>query len=173
MLTKEYVESIGFDIAKQKYYNAHKVDACLDGLKAEVIKLIDENESLRAKLDAAEQSVAELNEKLKNARTVEDADALMARTKADADDFISKTRAFADNIVEVANKRADEIISEAQAVASAVNPVKRNGKRGGSLSMEQLNAISNINNQLEELMDVQSTQIMRIRQAIMMMATDM
>ena len=35
-ITKEYLDSIRFEIAKQKYYNAGKVDAKLDELKQEV-----------------------------------------------------------------------------------------------------------------------------------------
>ena len=46
-ITKEYLDSIRFEIAKQKYYNAGKVDAKLDELKQEVMTLIEENEKLR------------------------------------------------------------------------------------------------------------------------------
>ena len=39
-ITKEYLDSIRFEIAKQKYYNAGKVDAKLDELKQEVLTLL-------------------------------------------------------------------------------------------------------------------------------------
>ena len=49
-ITTEYLDSISFDIAKQKYYNANKVNAKMEEIKAAVSELIAENELLRAEL---------------------------------------------------------------------------------------------------------------------------
>ena len=183
-LSRESVESIGFTIAKQKYYNAHKVDACLDELKPEILALLEENEKLRAERDAAEAKLRALSAAagdMKNAQAVMaeaekaklEAEVLRRQTEQDADELIVKTKAFAGQIIDDAQKRAEAILSEAMQEASMLSPVKKDGHRGGALSLEQLNAISSINEQLEELNITQTTQLMRIRQAIMTMATDM
>ena len=183
-LSRESVESIGFTIAKQKYYNAHKVDACLDELKPEILALLEENEKLRAERDAAEAKLRELTAAAGELRDADaamkeaeacrhDAEALRRQTEQDADELIVKTKVFAGQIIDDAQKRAEAIISEAMEEASMLSPVKKDGHRGGALSLEQLNAISSINEQLEELNVTQTTQLMRIRRAIMSMATDM
>ena len=179
-LTKEQVTSIGFDIAKQKYYNAHKVDACLDDLKAQVIALIDEADALRAKCEALTKENAELAARTQGMMTVEkaqeikaQADEYAADTKAQSDDFMEKTRLFASKIVSDAEKRAEEMINEAKSKAAMLSPVKADGHTGGALSEEQLDAIADINKQLEELKVTQATQVMRIKQALMLMATEL
>ena len=59
-ITKEYLDSIRFDIAKQKYYNAGKVDAKLDELKQEVLTLLDENVRLRKAADDVKSAKDEI-----------------------------------------------------------------------------------------------------------------
>ena len=49
-ITTEYLDSIRFEIAKQKYYNANKVNAKMEEIKSAVAELITENELLRAEL---------------------------------------------------------------------------------------------------------------------------
>ena len=62
-ITTEYLDSISFDIAKQKYYNANKVNAKMEEIKAAVAELITENELLRAELaeiGSTKEKIAEL-----------------------------------------------------------------------------------------------------------------
>lgn len=179
-LTKEQVTSIGFDIAKQKYYNAHKVDACLDELKAQVIALIDEAEALKAECEALKKENAELVAKTQGMKTVAEAEEIKAQTekyaadtKAQSDEFMEKTKLFAAQIVSDAEKRAEDMINEAKSKAAMLSPVKADGHTGGALSEEQLDAIADINKQLEELKVTQATQVMRIKQALMLMATEL
>ena len=47
-VTEEFLDSISFDIAKQKYYNANKVDAKMAEIKTALRELIEENERLKA-----------------------------------------------------------------------------------------------------------------------------
>ena len=42
-VTMEFFDGITFDIAKQKYYNANKVDARMEEIKAAFAELIEEN----------------------------------------------------------------------------------------------------------------------------------
>ena len=165
-LTKEYIESIQFEIAKQKYYNAHKVDEKLNELKPQVIELIAENENLKAALAVAGKENAELNAALSSAK----AQPVQSRPEvsSEIDDFSEKAKAYAQQIVADAQRKADSILKNAKKTAAAMSD---NGAVG-SLSARQFDAVESINNQLEELQREQATQIMRIRQALIMMATD-
>ena len=46
-VTMEFFDGITFDIAKQNYYNANKVDARMEVIKAAFAELIEENNELR------------------------------------------------------------------------------------------------------------------------------
>ena len=62
-ITTEYLDSIRFEIAKQKYYNANKVNAKMEEIKSAVAELITENELLRAELveiGSTKEKIAEL-----------------------------------------------------------------------------------------------------------------
>ena len=49
----EFFDGITFDIAKQKYYNANKVDARMAEIKAAFAELIEENNELRRQIPIA------------------------------------------------------------------------------------------------------------------------
>lgn len=163
-LTKEYVESISFDIAKQKYYNAHKVDDKLNELKPMILELIDENERLRNELASLDTAVTDAR-----AQAQREAESV----KAEAQEFSDKAKAYAEQIIAEAQREADGLIVKAKTKAAAISPVKEDGTIGGSLSVHQLDEIDRINKQLEELDRAHSMQIMKLRKAIIEMATDM
>ena len=86
-ITKEYIDSISFDIAKQKYYNANKVDAVLDEFKAGVMELISENEKLRK--GAAE----------KKKEPAVDTSALLTEAKLQAESIVGDAKLKAETIL--------------------------------------------------------------------------
>ncbi len=155
-ITKEYLDSISFDIAKQKYYNANKVDAVLDEFKAGVMELISENEKLRK--GAAEK---------KNEPAV-DTSALLTEAKIQAESIVGDAKLKAETILAKAKAEADVIIEKAKADAEAM-AISTAGSTG--LSAHQLDAIDKINKQLDELNVTQATQIFRLKQALVTMAT--
>ena len=62
-VTMEFFDGITFDIAKQKYYNANKVDARMAEIKAAFAELIEENNELRRQINdvgLSKERVAEL-----------------------------------------------------------------------------------------------------------------
>ena len=62
-VTMEFFDGITFDIAKQKYYNANKVDARMEEIKAAFAELIEENNELRRQINdvgLSKERVAEL-----------------------------------------------------------------------------------------------------------------
>ena len=92
-ITTEYLDSISFDIAKQKYYNANKVNAKMEEIKAAVAELITENELLRAEL----AEIGSTKEKIAE---------LMISTQATAEETLDKARREAEQIVAEARCRA-------------------------------------------------------------------
>lgn len=146
----EFFEGISFDIAKQKYYNANKVDAALADIRAAAAELIAENESLRAQLDSVGMSRERVGE-------------LMLGAQDKADDIIRKANAEAEEIIKNARLQAEGIIVSGKAEA---------GGGSGGLSANQLAAIDKLNKQLDDLNVAQATQIFRIKQALMAIALD-
>ena len=92
-VTMEFFDGITFDIAKQKYYNANKVDARMEEIKAAFAELIEENNELRRQIDdvgLSKERVAEL----------------IMGAQAKAEEIINKAKLDADGIV-VSRKASD------------------------------------------------------------------
>lgn len=150
-VTMEFFDGITFDIAKQKYYNANKVDARMEEIKAAFAELIEENNELRRQINdvgLSKERVAEL--------------IMGAQTKAD-------------EMIKDANAKAEEIISKAKLNADGI-VVSRKASDGGEktlgLTQNQLAAIDKLNKQLDDFNVAQATQIFRIKQALMGIALD-
>ena len=150
-VTMEFFDGITFDIAKQKYYNANKVDARMEEIKAAFAELIEENNELRRQINdvgLSKERVAEL---------------------------IMGAQAKADEMIKDANAKAEEIISKAKLDADGIF-VSRKASDGGEktlgLTQNQLAAIDKLNKQLDDFNVAQATQIFRIKQALMGIALD-
>lgn len=147
----EFFDGIKFDIAKQKYYNANKVDARMEEIKAAFAELIEENNELRRQINdvgLSKERVAEL---------------------------IMGAQAKADEMIKDANAKAEEIINKAKLDADGI-VVSRKASDGGEktlgLTQNQLAAIDKLNKQLDDFNVAQATQIFRIKQALMGIALD-
>lgn len=150
-VTMEFFDGITFDIAKQKYYNANKVDARMEEIKAAFAELIEENNELRRQINdvgLSKERVAEL---------------------------IMGAQAKADEMIKDANAKAEEIINKAKLDADGI-VVGRKASDGGEktlgLTQNQLAAIDKLNKQLDDFNVAQATQIFRIKQALMGIALD-
>ncbi len=178
-ITKEYLDSIRFEIAKQKYYNAGKVDAKLDELKQEVLTLLDENVKLRkaaedVKSAKDEIGVAVINAQAQAKSTVEQAEAqaalVISKAKADAEALKSSAQAEADKILADAKFQASLLLEQAKGSAEKLAATAQPSSDG--FSLRQLEAIDKINKQLDELNVTHATQVFRLKQALMTMATE-
>jgi len=150
-VTMEFFDGITFDIAKQKYYNANKVDVRMAEIKAAFAELIEENNELRRQINdvgLSKERVAEL---------------------------IMGAQAKADEMIKDANAKAEEIINKAKLDADGI-VVSRKASDGGEktlgLTQNQLAAIDKLNKQLDDFNVAQATQIFRIKQALMGIALD-
>lgn len=178
-ITKEYLDSIRFEIAKQKYYNAGKVDAKLDELKQEVLTLLDENVKLRKAAEDVKSAKDEIGGAVINAQaqaksTVEQAEAqaalLISKAKADAEALKSSAQAEADKILADAKFQASLLLEQAKGSAEKLAATAQPSSDG--FSLRQLEAIDKINKQLDELNVTHATQVFRLKQALMTMATE-
>lgn len=178
-ITKEYLDSIRFEIAKQKYYNAGKVDAKLDELKQEVLSLLEENEKLRKASDDVKSAkdeigVAVINAQAQAKSTVEQAEAqaalLISKAKTEAEKLKSDAKAEADKILADAKFQASLLLEQAKGSAEKLSSPAQTSSDG--FSLRQLEAIDKINKQLDELNVTHATQIFRLKQALMTMATE-
>lgn len=155
MLTKEYVESISFEIAKQKYYNANKVNSVFDELKAGAVELIDENAALKTELEALKKQLDEIEE-----------------SREKVGDIMLNAEKAAEKIVSDAKTEAIKIIADAKNEANLTKLEGSASEGGTGLSEKQMNAVVAINKQLEDLNIMQATQLFKIKRAIMDMAMD-
>lgn len=178
-ITKEYLDSIRFEIAKQKYYNAGKVDAKLDELKQEVLTLLDENVKLRKAAEDVKSAKDEIGGAVINAQaqaksTVEQAEAqaalLISKAKADAEAATAGAKEQADKILADAKFQASLLLEQAKGSAEKLAATAQPSSDG--FSLRQLEAIDKINKQLDELNVTHATQVFRLKQALMTMATE-
>ena len=49
-LDQNYFDAINIDVVKKKYYNANKVNAVLEDIRAQALRLEEENRNLREQL---------------------------------------------------------------------------------------------------------------------------
>ena len=99
-ITTEYLDSISFDIAKQKYYNANKVNALLEDIRTQAEALEAENQALKAQLGEFSQRRDEIGDTLLTAQ-------------AAARDIIGKAKVQAGRILADAQRQREEILSGA------------------------------------------------------------
>lgn len=131
-ITIQDLDNLEFEVVKQKYYNANKVNAKLDEIKAGVRELIEENEKL--KRGAAE--------KAKKAKT-DDAEA-----KAAAEGLIASAEKFAEATLSDAQAKAATILDAAQFEAKRI----MDGAKGdGKLPKNYSGKIEEIADQLDKL----------------------
>ena len=149
-VTMEFIDGISFDIAKQKYYNANKVDAKMQEIRAAFAELIEENNELRRQIDDIGLSKTRVAE-------------IIMSAQERADDIIKDANAKSEEILKQARLDADGVIISRQAEAGV-------GAMG--LTQSQLAAIDKLNKQLDDFNVAQATQIFRIKQALMKIALD-
>lgn len=89
-LDKEYFDSISIELVKKKYYNANKVNAVLDDIRAQALAMTEEMKAAQVQLDAL------------NSQKVEIGDAV-----------VSAQQIYRE-IIEKANARAADIVAEAE-----------------------------------------------------------
>ena len=149
-ITREFLDGIAFDTVKQKYYNANKVNACLDELIAGARELLEENERLKSANAEVEAARAEIGDTLLSAKQIAAA-------------IVREANDEAQRVLDDANEEANRLLISAE---------EQRCMTKSPLSESQLKAIEAFNAQLDALNVSQATQIFRLKQAILKIAAD-
>lgn len=149
-ITREFLNGIAFDTVKQKYYNANKVNACLDELIAGARELLEENERLKSANAEVEAARAEIGDTLLSAKQIAAA-------------IVREANEEAQRVLDDANEEANRLLISAE---------EQRCMTKSPLSESQLKAIEAFNAQLDALNVSQATQIFRLKQAILKIAAD-
>ncbi len=135
-LDRNYLSSLGLEIAKKKYYNAAKVEDVLESFQLDAARLAQENSALgrensdlRAKLDSLSYGREEIGDAILSAKTIaqqliadaqQRAEALTAESIENADTLITAAQEKAERIVAEARERATALVSDAEAKRDAI-----------------------------------------------------
>lgn len=149
-ITREFLDGIAFDTVKQKYYNANKVNACIDELIAGARELLEENERLKSANAEVEAARAEIGDTLLSAKQIAAA-------------IVREANEEAQRVLDDANEEANRLLISAE---------EQRCMTKSPLSESQLKAIEAFNAQLDALNVSQATQIFRLKQAILKIAAD-
>lgn len=149
-ITREFLDGIAFDTVKLKYYNANKVNACLDELIAGARELIEENERLKSANAEVEAARAEIGDTLLSAKQIAAA-------------IVREANEEAQRVLDDANEEANRLLISAE---------EQRCMTKSPLSESQLKAIEAFNAQLDALNVSQATQIFRLKQAFLKIAAD-
>jgi len=149
-ITLKDFDDLGLEVVKQKYYNANKVNAKLEELKAGVAELLEENELLKDTSGGNDELAAA------------------------AESLVKSAEQIAQNKILEAQQKADKIIAEAKAQAEKItSEAQQNGAgSGGGFTEAQLDLIDDLNRQLDSLSTSQSTQIFKLKQQLMKLVID-
>jgi len=90
-LNSEYFDAINIDVVKKKYYNANKVNAVLEDIRAQAEQMYKENLEMKAQLES------------------------FISRKSEIGDAVLSAQSIYRDIIDKANARAAEIVADAEA----------------------------------------------------------
>ncbi len=118
-LEKEYLASLGLEIAKKKYYNAAKVESVIedltgrsDALEQENAALERENTALRERVSALATGREEIGDAILSAKTI--ARQLIAEAQEEADALLAAAREEADRILSEAREKSGALLKDGE-----------------------------------------------------------
>lgn len=110
-LDQKYFDSIGIDVVKKKYYNANKVNAVLEDIRSQALRIEEENRSLREQLEALSSRKEEIGDAILSAKTV--SQEIISDACAQSEQMLEESREKAKSIIAAAQERRRQILAEA------------------------------------------------------------
>lgn len=117
-ISRDYMDSVSFEIVKQKYYNANKVNARLEEVKEVFTQLFDENEQLKAAVAEYDTSHDEIGDTLLTTQKL--AAAMVADANESADSILARAKAEAELARSTAKDEALKVLNDAKENAAAL-----------------------------------------------------
>lgn len=109
-LEKTYLESLGLEIAKKKYYNATRVEGVIEDFSRRTAALEEENRALRERVDNMTFGREEIGDAILSAKTI--AQHLIAEAQEESERILRETRAEAARLIKEAEQKRDAILSD-------------------------------------------------------------
>lgn len=129
-LDKEYFDSINIELVKKKYFNANKVNAVFEDIRAQAEALYEENQALKKQLEILNGQKAEIGDAVMSAQTI-------------YKDIVDKANACAASILSDAQRKHDEMAEENAKMQDYA--VKRVGACMEKLKVQQQKTVELIN----------------------------
>lgn len=136
-LDREYFDSINIELVKKKYYNANKVNAVLEDIRAQAEALSEENQVLRKQTEAYNGQKAEIGEAVMSARAV-------------YKEIVDNANACAASILKDAQRKHDEMSEENARMQDYA--VKRVGECIDKLRVQQQQTLELINSEWQSFL---------------------
>lgn len=111
-LDRDYLESLGLEIAKKKYYNAAKVESVIEDFSHRSAALEGENAALRERVEALSAGREEIGEAILSAKTI--ARQLIAEAEEQAQGLLAAAQKEADQTLAAAQEKAAALVAEAE-----------------------------------------------------------
>ena len=105
---KEYLESLGLEIARRKFYLAEKVERVIEDLRRRTEALEAENADLRTRAEALACGREEIGEAILSAKTI-------------SQQIIAEAREEAESLLQGARTEAERLVSEAEGKAGTLS----------------------------------------------------
>ena len=97
-LNREYFDAIHMDMLRKKYYDADKVDALLDDIRAQALAMHEENRKMKEQLSTINESKHEIVDAVLSAKAV--CREMLEKAKADAAQIIAEAEKKKESIIE-------------------------------------------------------------------------
>jgi cell division septum initiation protein DivIVA len=147
-LDKEFFDSIHIDVVKKKYYNANKVNALLEDIRAQAEALEAENRTLRVSLGEVKEQKDDIGNTLLTAQAT--AKDIISKANKQAQEIVSGAEAQAKKMVDDAEEQRNALLcSITDQQEYAVACVERTFER---LKKQQLENVENINRMWQEFL---------------------
>ncbi len=108
-LDKTYLESLGLEIAKRKYYNAARVESVIEDFCRRSTTLEEENRALHARLEELSFGREEIGDAILSAKTI--AQQLISEAREKSESILREAREEAERTVSEARRKSEEILS--------------------------------------------------------------
>lgn len=101
---KDFLASLGLEIAKKKYYNAAKVESVVEELHRRAAALEEQNAALRARVEDMSYGKEEIGDAILSAKAI--AQQLLAEAREEADALTAAAREKAESLLAEAREEA-------------------------------------------------------------------
>ena len=110
-LDQKYFDDINIDVVKKKYYNANKVNAVLEDIREQALRLEEENRNLREQLESLSSRKEEIGDAILSAKTV--SQQIISDACVQSEKLLNDSRLKAKQIIAAAQEKKEHLLSEA------------------------------------------------------------